>query len=248
MPCKKKALLLGMVFAKPPTRKGNKTAKSAILGQEYRDHIRCKALEKEYEVYTLDDKHTIDLAKPKRHCRTNFADPRRMITSLYDTWEQGISFDCIILDYFFLPSGWAAQRWTQKFFKETLPILVEMNIIKSGGHVWLPHVSHTANMVREHSKLLDETYTWELVKDPTLNPLFQATQTVSKALIKASPIAILTNDTQLPYLLQVTEEPFYKFTARVKGMRTPESKSLKRQRLSPVTEMRSVKRKMFEDE
>ena len=247
MPDRKKVLLLGMVYAKPPptrTRRG----KSAILGQEYRDRIRCQALEKECDVFTLDDKHTPDLAIEKRHCRTNFADPRRMITTLFDTWEEGISFDCIILDYFFLPSGWAAERWSQKFFTETLPILVEMNIIRSGGEVWLPHVSHTANMVHEHSKLLEDMYSWELVKDPLLNPLFRATEHVTNALIQASPVAILTNDTQLPYLLQVTDEPFYKFTARAKEFRTPKSMSLKRQKLSPVTEMRSLKRKLFEDE
>ena len=245
MPERRKALLLGMVFAKPPQRT---RSRSAILGQEYRDRIRCEELEKEFDVFTLDDKHTADLAVEKRHCRANFADPRRMITTLFDTWEEGISFDCIVLDYFFLPSGWAAQRWTQKFFTETLPILVEMNIIRSGGEVWLPHVSHTAHMVHEHSKLLEETYTWELVKDPSQNPLYKATEQVVNALIKASPVAILTNDTQLPYLLQVTDEPFYKFTAIAKEFRTPKSKTLKRQKLSPVTEMRSLKRKLFEDE
>lgn len=241
----RKVLLLGMVFAKPPS---NKHSRLEILGQEYRDRVRCEAMNEVFEVYSLDDKHDESLAVTGRHCQANFADPRRMISSMLDTWPEGISFDEIILDYFFLPAGWAAQRWTQKFFRDTLPILVEWNILKPGGIVWLPHVSHSSMMVKEFASALSTMYTIELVEDACLNPLYAATEKVTDALVAASPKAILTNATQLPYLLQITKEPFYKLTARdISKLRTPSTKSGKRAQMSPreKPEMRSVKRKIF---
>lgn len=86
-------LLLGMVFAH--------TATEPKRGQEFRDHVRCLALEEQgYQVFTLDDKHE-DQDIPE-HCRANFADHRRMISAMQNKWG-GIRFDHIVLDYFFCP-------------------------------------------------------------------------------------------------------------------------------------------------
>ena len=86
-------LLLGMVFSEEMEPK---------RGQEYRDRVRCEALEiLGYSVKTLDNKHSDNLASGK-HCTANFADPRRMLKSMKSKWEN-ITFDHIILDYFFSP-------------------------------------------------------------------------------------------------------------------------------------------------
>jgi len=91
------ALLLGMVYSTEVIPK---------CGQEYRDRVRCDALEKHYEVYTLDDKHDskdINECKMGRHCTANFCDTRRMSKSIQETWGNSIQFDVIVLDYFFSP-------------------------------------------------------------------------------------------------------------------------------------------------
>lgn len=86
------ALLLGVVFA---------TEQRAKRGQEYRDRVRCEAMEKiGYNVRTLDNKHS-DVGLEK-HCTANFSDTRRMMKSMEAKWH-GEKFDHIILDYFFSP-------------------------------------------------------------------------------------------------------------------------------------------------
>ena len=86
------ALLLGVVFAKEQRAK---------RGQEYRDRVRCEAMENlGYSVRTLDNKHSD--AGLDKHCTANFSDTRRMMKSMEAKWD-GIKFDHVILDYFFSP-------------------------------------------------------------------------------------------------------------------------------------------------
>jgi len=87
-------LLLGMVFAHSATEPKR--------GQEFRDRVRCEAVNKlGYQVYTLDDKHSdFDILE---HCDANFADPRRMVKRMKTRWTESIKFQHIILDYFFSP-------------------------------------------------------------------------------------------------------------------------------------------------
>lgn len=88
-------LLLGMVFS--DYDKVNR-------GQEYRDKVRCEAMEKlGYNVRTLDDKH--DDTGIDKHCRCNFADTRRMERAMDDKWGKDCEykFNDIVLDYFFSP-------------------------------------------------------------------------------------------------------------------------------------------------
>jgi len=87
-------LLLGMVFSEELEPK---------RGQEYRDRVRCEAMEKlGYCVKTLDDKHKDFELKNGKHCTANFTDSRRMMKSIESRWEKPC-FDHIILDYFFSP-------------------------------------------------------------------------------------------------------------------------------------------------
>jgi hypothetical protein len=88
-----KVLLLGMVFA--TELRPNKR------GQEYRDRVRCEALENRgFDVRTLDNKHCDkDLRK---HCHASFTDFRRMKTNMREKWGE-TTFDHLILDYFFSP-------------------------------------------------------------------------------------------------------------------------------------------------
>ena len=88
----KNALLLGMVYSKEQVPK---------RGQEFRDRVRCEAMEDiGYDVYTLDNKHA-DTDLPK-HCNANFSDCRRMMRTMDSKWGE-TQFDHVILDYFFSP-------------------------------------------------------------------------------------------------------------------------------------------------
>ena len=85
-------LLLGMVFSSEAIPK---------RGQEYRDRVRCEALERlNYKVKTLDNKHS-DTTLSK-HCNANFSDTRRMVKAITGKWD-GETFDHVILDYFMSP-------------------------------------------------------------------------------------------------------------------------------------------------
>ncbi|RYH23645.1 hypothetical protein EON65_17655 [archaeon] len=87
-------LLLGMVFAH--------RAMTPKRGQEFRDRVRCEAVEKiGYRVYTLDNKH--DGIGIEEHCTGNFCDSRRMLKSMKSKWPENPKFSHIILDYFFSP-------------------------------------------------------------------------------------------------------------------------------------------------
>lgn len=97
----KKILLLGMAFH------DKNQSEHATRGQGYRDRIRCEALENlSYVVHTLDDKHDAAISSEKKHCQTNFADARRMASSMDAIWGSdpaNKAYDYIILDYFFSP-------------------------------------------------------------------------------------------------------------------------------------------------
>ena len=87
-------LCLGMVFSEEMEPK---------RGQEFRDRVRCEAMEEAgYSVFTLDNKHKDYTLGNDKHCTANFSDARRMFKSINSRWK-GKSFDYIILDYFFSP-------------------------------------------------------------------------------------------------------------------------------------------------
>ena len=87
-------LLLGMVYSEEfePKR-----------GQEFRDRVRCEAMEKlGFTVKTLDTKHSD--ATIAKHCQADFTEPRRMLKSMKSRWTD-CQFQDIVLDYFFSPVG-----------------------------------------------------------------------------------------------------------------------------------------------
>jgi hypothetical protein len=224
----KRALLLGMVYSKEtnPSR-----------GQGYRDRIRCESLETNggYIVDTLDNKHDESIAKDLHHCRANFADPHRMFKNLKLIWDFDGStprYDVIILDYFFSPAGWVNTRWTEKFFTETLISFLTKSLLKNSMTVstnspsspspstsssaaaaspslWLPNNSYVHEMILKHSNLLSEYYTWSAIPNPSLNPLYAATDLCVDELLLCPDN--LTNETQISYLMTSPGGPFLCF-------------------------------------
>ena len=200
-----RALLLGMVYSEdvPPKR-----------GQMFRDRVRCQALEKHgYDVSTLDDKHDESSAVANKHCRSNFANANRMWRNILTVWSSGgargerseedivaTTYDTVILDYFFSPAGWVNTRWKEKFFYETLPLMVSKGMLKQDGSVWLPHLGHVDAMLQKHADILCQYYTWTVEEDPLSNPLYKATNDVRDELLRCPDN--LTNETQILPLME----------------------------------------------
>ena len=161
-------LLLGMVFSKEFVPK---------VGQEFRDRVRCEALEcLGYSVRTLDDKHDDSKLAHGKHCRTNFCQSRRMFKAMAEKWGGSLLLDHIILDYFFSPVGWARDRWTDAFFKDTLPELAKRQVISVGGKVWLPNLQCITESIERFRICIDEFYTVHSVANPMQNPLYIAAE------------------------------------------------------------------------
>lgn len=226
----KKVLLLGMVYSDEMSPK---------RGQEFRDRVRCAAVEtKGYNVYSLDDKHD-DQAHcvAGKHCKANFADSRRMTISIHKIWGKQVSFDVIILDYFFSPVGWARERWSDGFWKETIPMLAKSGILTKGGELWLPHLSCVTDSLDEFKEALALYYSIDFVENPLENPLYLATEDVESELIRCPDL--LTNTTQIKPLTDHSSTPFYVLRVKdfdispvsvAQGSRTssPKSKAKKR--------------------
>lgn len=204
-------LLLGMFFSEGIYPQPNR-------GQGFRDAKRCSSLEQMgYEVMSLDDKHTEEEfyepgKLPGKHCTANFADARRMSQSLRNSIAFLREFDHIILDYFFCPAGWARTRWTDNFFKDTIPRLAEDELIRRGGQFWLPNLECVTQALREFRDTIEILYEVEFVREVGRNPLYAATELVEVELLRCPDK--LTNGTQLRSLLEFSDTPFIVLTRR----------------------------------
>ena len=112
------------------------------------------------------------------------------------------------MDYFFSPAGWARTRWTDNFFKETIPRLAEDELIRKGGLFWLPNLECVAEAIQLFRGAIERHYSIEYVKQEQLmeNPLYEATERVREQLA-ACPDQ-LTNETQMRPLLEYSRTPF----------------------------------------
>jgi len=198
------ALLLGMVYSDEHEPK---------RGQEYRDRVRCEAMEElGYNVYTLDNKHKDTVLSHNKHCQANFADARRMFRSINSRWGSDVQFDHIILDYFFSPVGWARERWTEALFNQTLPQFAIDNVLKKDGEIWLPNLECVRELMESFADVLVPYYTWDLVCEPKMNPLYLATEAIEEDLMRCPDV--LTNETQIRPLWAYSKTPFFRLKRR----------------------------------
>jgi hypothetical protein len=153
----------------------------------------------------LDDKHDAKKARVGRHCFASFSSGiRRLQKRIVESWGE-IVFDCIVLDYFFMPVSYIHDAWKERFFPETLPFFASSGLLKVGGQVWLPYLKDVANFLSSCSSEIALVYNVELVADVTRNPLYSATEMCEDRLLEVRGAAIITNTTQM--------EPLYKFSA-----------------------------------
>jgi hypothetical protein len=223
----KQALLLGMAFHDRDKSENPKR------GQGFRDRIRLEALEAmNYAVRTLDDKHQVSVSSQNKHCKANFADARRMKVSMDELWgRDNNSYDHIILDYFFSPVslehgqsytktslfdilmfsyqvGWARTRWTDNFYKETMPLLASAGYLNMHGKIWLPNLECVRDCLTEFKDELNPYFVQSLVpvSEAASNPLYQATEKVEDDLLKCPDK--LNNLNQIEPILKNSDDLF----------------------------------------
>lgn len=124
-------------------------------------------------------------------------------------WGEAMEFDYIILDYFFSPAGWARTRWTEAFFKNTLPMLATSNILKPNGSIFLPNLDCVEELLTAYADILEEHFMWDRVKNPLQNPLYKSTERCQKELLLCPDM--LTNATQVLPLNEYSDTPFIIF-------------------------------------
>jgi hypothetical protein len=115
--------------------------------------------------------------------------------------------NCPIFRFFFVKqAGWARTRWTDNFFKETIPRMAIDCVIRAGGRFWLPNLKCVADALVEFKAVIEEHYEVEYIAKPEKNPLYSATQTVELQLLRCPDK--LTNETQMRPLLDHSAFPF----------------------------------------
>ena len=103
-------------------------------------------------------------------------------------------------------AGWARTRWTDNFFKETIPRMALDHVIRAGGRFWLPNLKCVADALVEFKSVIEEHYEVEYIAKPEKNPLYSATEQVERELLRCPDK--LTNETQMRPLLDHSAFPF----------------------------------------
>lgn len=147
---------------------------------------------------------------------------------------------CIVIhDYFYdLKAGWARTRWTDKFYRETLPMLAAEGYIRPRGQVLLPNLACVTDSLNEFCDEISTYFNRSEVHIDQLkeNPLYAATESVEEDLLKCPDK--LNNENQIQPILNNSDCVFISLTynnntASVKSVRKSpiKSSSVKRMRL-----------------
>ena len=132
--------------------------------------------------------------------------------SISSTWGENVTFDYIILDYFFSPAGWARTRWSDNFFRETIPSFASKGVLKVGGQLWLPNLQCVRDSITEFDTEVTQYYRVEVSADPDSNPLYVASDNARAELLKCPDK--LVNETQMAPLWKESTTPFYVLTVK----------------------------------
>ena len=207
-PNKENILLLGMVFTDQlllPAR-----------GQEFRDRVRCIELQRlGFNVCTVDDKHNDDYLFPGLHCNANFNNARGFVRQIKNKWGSDVQFSHIILDYFFCPIGWARERWSPKFFSETIPSIAS-NLLSPDGKLWLPNLQNVREAIELNRIRIESVFNIHQIANPVQNPLHAASENCTQELLRCPDSR--TNANQIAPLICNSQFPFYALESLTKSL------------------------------
>jgi hypothetical protein len=146
-----------------------------------RDLARCVATEQAggMDVYTVS-KEIGAQYRSDRHIHANF-NARNFCKKLQQAFGDSIQFSQVILDYYWMPTGWLVTRWAKTLFSQTLPDLVRHNMLtypskrrknRRGqlevGVVYLPFCAHVTKEVVAAMDVLTDYYQVSFIKKQDL--------------------------------------------------------------------------------
>ena len=166
-----------------------------LTEMDARDLARCVATEQSCDVdaYTVS-KEIGAVYRDDRHVHGNF-NARNFCNSLKNAFGSDIQFSQVILDYYWMPTGWLVTRWAKTLFQQTLPDLVRYNMLTYPSHrksrrkkedsfdegvVYLPFCAHVCKELVAAIDILKNYYAITFVKKSELagHSLWKGTMTI----------------------------------------------------------------------
>lgn len=97
-----------------------------------------------------------------------------------------VQFDQVILDYFWIPSGWDRQHWSRSFFQNTLVSLADSNMLNLNAKVYLPFCLHCLKEVLISQDVLLKHFNISFLSKNNLKEvaLWKGTQEIDKRVMQ----------------------------------------------------------------
>lgn len=222
----KNLLMLSMVYST--------YFKAGAAGQMSRDGMRLMALEglesNLFNVRSFDHKHDTVRFKetdPHKHCCGIFSDGNKFTAALSNKWP-GVTYDYLIMDYFFSPDGeYIRTRWGQ-FLPATgsKPCTLErvaiVRLLNKGAVVLLPNIQTVRDQLfvpSSHKFKLSKFFSFSFLSEKELHrhPLYVATEAVDEELQQLDTKSIVNNETQMEIIYCNADPkgcPFLELTIR----------------------------------
>ena len=174
-----------LTHSKPSVEQAVECVRRKIMTEmDARDLARCVATEQatNTEVYTVS-KEIGAVYRSDRHVHANF-NARNFTKTLQTAFGEGIQFSQVILDYYWMPTGWLVTRWAKTLFQQTLPDLVRKQMLtfpsrrkqtRQGkdyleeGVVYLPFCAHVCKELVGGIHILEQYYSISFVHKKDLH-------------------------------------------------------------------------------
>ena len=143
--------------------------RGVLTEMDARDLARCVATEEVCDVNVFSTSREIGAVyREDRHIYADFNN-RNFCKKLKEAFGDDVQFSQIILDYYWMPTGWLVTRWAKTLFQRTLPDLVRNNLLKfpnkrrpnstfEEGTVMLPFCAHVCKELVGGIHILKDYY------------------------------------------------------------------------------------------
>lgn len=123
-----------LTHKEPTAEQSVELVRRGILTEmDARDHARAVETERAYDgedvrVYTVS-REVGGVYRKDRHIYANFNNSRTLCQQLGRQFGWKTQFQQVILDYYWMPTGWLVTRWAKSLFQNTLPDLVRHRLL-----------------------------------------------------------------------------------------------------------------------
>jgi hypothetical protein len=119
-----------LTYKKPSVEQAVECVRRGIMTEmDARDLARCVAVEQatDTDVYSVSREIGAQY-RSDRHVHCDF-NARNFCKTLHRAFGKDIEFSQVILDYYWMPTGWLVTRWAKTLFQQTLPDLVKHQML-----------------------------------------------------------------------------------------------------------------------